>query len=154
MKKQLSIALLLSAVLLGLFSCKSSSVDVAGQWALESVAGVGPSDSTSVFFCFTPSESRLFAFTGVNILNGNYTVCGDKIDFGTLQQTMMAGPEEDMALEARVTDAVNATKKVANSEEGKLLFLDEEGNCLLTLTPASEEVKAQIKTFCRDNATE
>ena len=85
------------------------------------------------FIEFDVENGRIHGNTGVNIVNGNYTIDGNNLSFGTLMTTMMAGPESKMKTEQDFLAAVNAVK-TAKTADGILTLYDAEGKALMTLS--------------------
>lgn len=122
------------------FSC-SSPVELGGaDWVFESVNGekVETSEKTP-FLQFDETEGRVHGCLGVNIVNGGYTLDGDKLTFSQLASTMMAGLPSDMEVESKLGAALGTVASV--EVKGEVMSLkDAEGKVVLTLvrteTPA------------------
>lgn len=114
-------------------SC-SSKVDLNGDWKITSVGNeiVEPSEAPPTL-SFNSETGRVHGYTGVNIVNGNYAHEGRKLELSGLGATMMAGPEEDMALERKILDAFEKVRRTRLSEEGYLEFLNSEDEVIMTL---------------------
>lgn len=82
---------------------------------------------------FNSETGRVHGYTGVNIVNGDYSHEGRRLTIGALGATMMAGPEEDMVLERKILEAFENTVKARLSEEGVLEFLNSEDEVIMTL---------------------
>ena len=114
-------------------SC-ANKVDLNGEWAITSVGTDEITASESVpTLSFNSETGRIHGYTGINIVNGNYSHEGKKLSLSGLGVTMMAGPADEMALERKILDAFNATRTVKMSDEGELLLIDGEGNEIMTL---------------------
>lgn len=114
-------------------SC-AKKVDLNGEWAITSVGSDEITASESVpTLNFNSETGRIHGYTGINIVNGNYSHEGRRLSLSGLGVTMMAGPEDEMALERKILDAFNATRTVKMSDEGELLLIDGDGNEMMTL---------------------
>ena len=114
-------------------SC-AKKVDLNGEWAITSVGSDEKTVSESVpTLNFNSETGRIHGYTGINIVNGNYSHEGRRLSLSGLGVTMMAGPEDEMALERKILDAFNATRTVKMSDEGELLLIDGDGNEIMTL---------------------
>ena len=131
--KRIITAILISLMTITCISC-ASKVELNGEWAITSVGTDEISVSESVpTLTFNSETGRIHGYTGINIVNGNYSHEGRKLSLSGLGVTMMAGPADEMALERKILDAFNATRTVKMSGEGKLLLMDGEGNEIMTL---------------------
>lgn len=131
--KRIITAILISLMTMTCISC-ASKVELNGEWAITSVGTDEISVSESVpTLTFNSETGRIHGYTGINIVNGNYSHEGRKLSLSGLGVTMMAGPADEMALERKILDAFNATRSVKMSDEGKLLLMDGEGNEIMTL---------------------
>jgi len=97
-------ALLASAALV-FSSCKggAESADLSGVWNLKTIDGVEvviPEDQPSIEF----SAKQYHLQTGINIVNGNYSVKKDVLKMEEGPMTRMAGSEEGMNLETKILD--------------------------------------------------
>lgn len=123
------------ATILAVFSLSScaSKISVDGEWAIKSVEGeTVQTTEQAPYLVFNEDEGTVHGFLGVNLLNGNYTLKGSKLSFQHLGTTMMSGLPQDMDMEAKIQNAINAAA-VAKMEAEKLLIYDAEGKELLTL---------------------
>ena len=133
MKKFLSV-LELGITFIAAISC-CGTPDIAGKWNILKVNGEDVSivgDERSPFIEFNVSEKRVHGFTGCNIMNGAYTMDGNKLTFGNMATTMMAGPEQNMKTEAAVLESLRNVNKVKGNSES-LKFLDSEGKVVMEL---------------------
>ena len=126
-------AILITAMALASASC-SKRFDLDGNWKITSVGDetVAPSEAPPTL-SFNSETGRVHGYTGVNIVNGDYSHEGRRLTIGALGATMMAGPEEDMALERKILEAFENTVKARLSEEGVLEFLNSEDEVIMTL---------------------
>lgn len=131
--KRIITAILISLMTMTCISC-ASKVELNGEWAITSVGTDEISVSESVpTLTFNSETGRIHGYTGINIVNGNYSHEGRKLSLSGLGVTMMAGPADEMALERKILDAFNATRSVKMSDEGELLLMDGDGNEIMTL---------------------
>ena len=91
-------------------------------------------DDTSLRF----EGVRLSGSGGINRLMGDYTLTDDRLSFGVIATTMMAGPPERMAAEQRFLTALGAVARwsiVTAGEPGvcSLVLVDGDGIQLLSL---------------------
>ncbi len=136
MKKIISMAAVAAAIMT-LFSC-AQALDLSGEWKVktingEEIAAPQTEDEVAPFIEFDVENGKIHGNTGVNIVNGNYTLDGNNLSFGTLMTTMMAGPESKMKTEQDFLAAVNAVK-TAKTADGILTLYDAEGKALMTLS--------------------
>lgn len=131
--KRIITAILISLMTMTCLSC-ASKVELNGEWAITSVGTDEITASESVpTLSFNSETGRIHGYTGINIVNGNYSHEGRKLSLSGLGVTMMAGPADEMALERKILDAFNATRSVKMSDEGELLLMDGDGNEIMTL---------------------
>jgi heat shock protein HslJ len=131
--KRIITAILISLMTMTCISC-ASKVELNGEWAITSVGTDEITASESVpTLSFNSETGRIHGYTGINIVNGNYSHEGRKLSLSGLGVTMMAGPADEMALERKILDAFNATRSVKMSDEGELLLMDGDGNEIMTL---------------------
>lgn len=132
--KRIITATLISLMTMTCISC-ASKVELNGEWAITSVGADEITASESVpTLTFNSETGRIHGYTGINIVNGNYSHEGRKLSLSGLGVTMMAGPADEMALERKILDAFNATRSAKMPDEGELLLIDADGNELMTLT--------------------
>ena len=123
------------AIVMAVFSLAScgAKLSIDGEWSVVSVEGQTVEASEKApYLVFNESEGTVHGFLGVNLLNGTYSLKGDKLSLEHLGTTMMSGLPQDMDVEAKLLNAINSAA-VARMEEGKLLIYDAEGKELLTL---------------------
>ncbi len=131
--KRILTTILISIMTMTCISC-TNKVELNGEWAITSVGSDEITASESVpTLTFNSETGRIHGYTGINIVNGNYSHEGRKLSLTGLGVTMMAGPADEMALERKILDAFNATKTVKMSDEGELLLIDGDGNEIMTL---------------------
>lgn len=134
MKKTL-IALFMALSMVFMSSCCNNNVAVDGKWNIVSINGEAVTAlENTPFIEFDTENGKVHGHTSCNIMNGTFTIKGDKLTFGDMATTMMAGP--DMPVETAVLDAVKATASVKKSADEKLQILDKDGNVLMTLAKA------------------
>lgn len=133
MKKFLSVFALCIALFAAAACC--GAPDIAGKWNIVKVNGeevVIEGEERTPFVEFNVAENRVHGFSGCNIMNGGYTMEGNKLTFGNMATTMMAGPEQNMKTEAAVLEALGKVAKVKGNEES-LKFIDADGNVVMEL---------------------
>lgn len=82
---------------------------------------------------FDAATGRFHGYTGVNIVNGDYVQKGRKLTLNGLGATMMAGPEEDMALERKILDTYSQVQSTKLSDDGELHLLNAEKDTVMIL---------------------
>lgn len=122
----------IALVSLAVASC-NTSVDLSGKWEIAEVNGqtIEASEHTP-FMEFDVDNSRVHGHTGVNIMNGSYTLDGNKLSLGKMATTMMAGPMEDMELERTILDTIEKSAKV-KAADNTLQILDADGKVIMVL---------------------
>ena len=114
------------------FSC-SAPVELGGSWVIDTVNGEKVTTSEKI-------DGRIHGCFGVNIVNGTYTLDGDKLSFGQMATTMMAGLPADMEVENRINAAAGTVASV--EVKGETMSLkNAEGDVVLTLVKAAGKVK-------------
>lgn len=117
---------------IGLAAC-STPVDLNGAWNIVEVNG---EQITAVeeapFIEFDTENQRVHGNTGVNIMNGSYTLDGEKLSLGKMATTMMAGPMEAMETERIILQTIEKSAKIKASGED-LQILDADGTVIMLL---------------------
>lgn len=133
MKKTLIAAAVAASAFLAV-SCASSSINIDGEWNVVSVDGVAVPDSLeqAPLICFDSAKKTYHARPGINLVNGSYTLEGDKLTFGEGAMTRMAGPVELMNLESSIVN--NMFLPLTVKLEGDTMNLcNDEGVAILVL---------------------
>ena len=148
MKKTIS-AIAATAVAVLMASC-CAQPELDGTWTVTAVGSeqVSLPDSladATPFIEFNVEEGRIHGNTGCNIMNGSYSLDGNRLTFEAVATTMMAGPQELMELESKVLNAVNDAASVKETAEGVLSISDSEGNVVMELTRQAEENPADAE---------
>lgn len=132
MKQYITITLITIMALLS--AACSNKVDLNGDWKITSV-GTETVESSEAppTLSFNSETGRIHGYTGVNIVNGDYSHDGRKLSISGLGATMMAGPEEDMLLERKILGAFENTVETRLTEEGSLEFVNSDDEVLMTL---------------------
>ena len=130
MKKILT-AIVFTAVALS--SC-SNKVNLKGEWRIISVGSERVEETEAPpTLSFDTETGRFHGYTGVNIVNGDYIQEGRRLTLSEFGATMMAGPEEDMALERKILDTYPQIRTTRLSEDGELLLLNAKKDTIMTL---------------------
>lgn len=130
--KKLSQVFISLCAMLAAVSC-GNKLQLDGQWTIKTVEGEAiETTEQAPNLVFNEAEGTVHGFLGVNLLNGNYTLKGDKLSFEYLGSTMMSGLPQDMDVEAKLLNAINAAA-VAGMQADELVIYDAEGKELLTL---------------------
>ncbi len=73
---------------------------LVGEWRVVAVAGAAvPGDDAHVPSLTFDGDGQVYGLLGVNRARGTWSVEGDTLSFGPLATTLMAGPEDAMAVE-------------------------------------------------------
>lgn len=80
----------------------------------------------------------MFGVSACNNYNTTYSVDGDSIELGLVVSTMMACPDETMALERAYLLALESVESYSITDS-TLEFSDADGTVLLTFTAASAD---------------
>ncbi|KAA1261531.1 META domain protein [Rubripirellula obstinata] len=109
-----------------------------GQWLVEDIAvsdsgnqGVVDRAQTTVQFS---ADGTASGNTCVNRYSGNFNVDGNKLTFGQLATTRMAGPAALMDQEQRFLKAIETVATYEFGEPGIVHFLDKEANRVMKLS--------------------
>ena len=131
--KRILTSLIIIAMATAAVSC-NSKVDLNGEWKITSVGTEEVTSSEAApSLSFNTETGRIHGYTGVNIVNGEYEQEGRKLSLKGLGMTMMAGPEDDMALERKILDAFEQVRTAKETSEGELALYDSEGEIIMTL---------------------
>ncbi len=131
MKKILSV-LAVSLALTMLTSCSPKGLN--GEWKVESIDSVELGDVfNEATLEFNEAKGEYYGVTGVNNLNGTFTVKDQKIHFNDGPMTKMAADPHSMEVEAAYIHALEcaSTYEIADRT---LLLKDCCGNTVMTLT--------------------
>jgi heat shock protein HslJ len=101
---------------------------IAGDWVLSHVGGEPVGDGVEPPTLTVMADGSVAGFAGVNRYTGRLGAAEGRL-FGPMPTTMMAGPPEAMALEARFTAAMTAATDY--EVEGDTLTLAGEGEELV-----------------------
>ena len=108
------------------------AVDLEGKWTIATVNNEGINLEEMPFIEFNLAEKRFHGNAGVNIMNGEFVLDGNKLTFGIAATTMKAGQEAESTVERAILDNIATVAAVAVVENG-LVLNDAEGNALMTL---------------------
>lgn len=129
--KRILIAIMTASIA---FASCTGKIDLNGDWKIVAVGTeeVEVSEAPPTL-SFNSETGRIHGYTGVNIINGDYSHDGRKLTIGGVGATMMAGPEDDMIRERKILDAFNQVSRTKISEDGALLLVNSDDEALLTL---------------------
>lgn len=132
MKKNLCVAL--AAMTMGMTSCATQKdLNLNGEWKVINIKGMDvPETMQEAVLAFDESSHSYHGVTGVNIINGSYSLNDQELTLGEGAMTRMMGDPVSMEVETKYVQAV-ASVKSATMEEDKLLLQDAEGTVLMTL---------------------
>lgn len=126
-------AIIIAALSLASLSC-SKRPELAGEWKINSVGDVRIKVSEAPpTLNFNKETGRIHGYTGVNVINGDYTYEGRKLSVKGIGMTMMAGPEEDMKLERTILQTLEQVYSVSQDENGELALKNKNGEVIMTL---------------------
>lgn len=129
--KRILTAIIFTAM--ALTSC-SNKVDLNGEWKIISVGSEKVTETEAPpTLSFDTATGRFHGYTGVNIVNGDYVQEGRRLTLNGLGVTMMAGPEEDMALERKILDTYTQVHTTRLSDDGELHLLNADKDTVMTL---------------------
>lgn len=122
---------------IGKISGSSESVEVTGDWAIETVLGKKAVGETAPYLKFVPSEKRIYGNNGCNVINGVYAIDGKDytLSFSNLATTMMLCAQTNIT-DVEIGEALSLTRKysVVSSDPDKTMTLYDEGeNAIMTL---------------------
>ncbi len=100
---------------------------IGSSWLVEDIEAKGVIDNARTFIRFDSAE-KVSGSGGVNRFNGPCTLSGDKLSFGVLVTTRMAGPPAVMKQESAFFTALAKVRSFKLDENGLLHFHDAEGN--------------------------
>lgn len=125
--------ILISAMTVIAVSC-GGKIDLNGEWKITSVGSDAIEESEAVpTLSFNTSTGRIHCYTGVNIVNGDFTQEGRRLTLSCLGATRMAGPAEDMQIERNILDGFEKVYSSKMSDDGTLHLLDKEGETVMIL---------------------
>lgn len=135
MKKIFSIAAAVAATGFLAVSCGNTKelVEVNGEWSVVAIDGNSVETiMDEVTISFEGESSTYSATTGVNLVNGSYTVKDGVLTLGEGMMTRMAGDPAAMDQETKFVNAIQAPLNISMNGE-TLELLDSEGNVKLAL---------------------
>lgn len=104
-----------------LTGCGGNPLDLlTGEaWRITSIGGATPIEPERVSINFL-APARVAGSTGCNRFVGGFTLTGEGLHFGALGSTLMACPDELMAQERQVLDAIEQVRRFDISDAGAL----------------------------------
>ncbi len=106
---------------------------IGSSWLAEDIGKKGVIDDARTFIRFLSAE-KVVGSGGVNRFNGTCTLVGDKLKFGALAVTRMAGPPAVMDQESAFLSALATVTSYRIDENDLLHLLDQDGNELVRLS--------------------
>lgn len=129
--KRILTAIILAAMTL---TACSKKVDLQGEWKITAIGSDKVMETEAPpTLSFDIETGRFHGYTGVNIVNGDFIQEGRRLSLNGFGVTMMAGPEEDMALERKILDTYPQVRSTRLSDEGELLLLNADKDTVMTL---------------------
>ncbi len=108
------------------------------SWDIVEIDGEPVLEASSPTLEFLP-EGQLAGRATINRLMGRYEVADGTLVLGPIATTMMAGPEDLMAQERRVLDALQRELRLEPGADDELLLVSEEGTTRLVRAAAAED---------------
>lgn len=106
---------------------------IGSSWLAEDIGKKGVIDSARTFVRFSSAEN-VAGNGGVNRFSGTCTLAGDKLKFGPLAVTRMAGPPAVMNQETAFLTALAAVTSYHLDDNDLLHLLDKDGTELVRLS--------------------
>ncbi len=101
--------------------CGGAPADLlAGGWTVEHVEGAVLPEGAEVSIAFDTGAARVFGGSGCNRYNGGFTLSGEGLTFGAAAGTMMACPEDLMAVEQAFLMGLTTVDRFDLSADGAL----------------------------------
>jgi heat shock protein HslJ len=72
-------------------------------------------------------DGQVYGFAGVNRVRGTWVLEGDRLSFGPVASTLMAGPDPSMAVEREVLRLLSEVVTVAVGDDGTLQLTGADG---------------------------
>ncbi len=130
-------ALVACVVMLSTLPAGASEGALTGKWRIVAVSGVEEFDIVRTRAEFA-ANGRFASTIGCNRIAGASTVQGGKLAFGPMAATRMACPPPLDAVERQYLSALEAVRGY-RLDGGKLVFLGDGGEALVTLERASSD---------------
>jgi heat shock protein HslJ len=93
---------------------------VAGAWTVEAVDGTVLPATAEVDITFDPASGRVFGSSGCNRYSGGFTLTGEGLSFGAAAGTMMACPDDQMAVEQAFLGGLTTVSRFDIAADGAL----------------------------------
>lgn len=122
------------AIAAGFASCNtSSSLDIAGEWAVVSLNGNEvPQTMKEPVLNIDTNANTFNGITGVNNISGDFTMKNGEVKFSDGPMTKMMGDPVSNEVEVNYIKAIMSAKTVA-MENDQLVIKDGKGNTVMTL---------------------
>lgn len=111
--------------------CKNE-VKLSGDWKVTSVAGIEVPALVDAHILFNAEDNTYSAYTGVNTINGGFTLADGKLNFGEGAMTKMMGEPAAMLIEDTFVQVLNGECKFVEVE-GDTLTLKQGDTVVMTL---------------------
>lgn len=129
--------IMMAAAAMAAAACSQAVKSPLGQWRIVEADGEKVQTVEKTPYIVFGEDGRVHSCLGVNIANGDYKFDGDKLKIGEMGMTMMAGLPQDMAVENKVREAINAVERISYSAD-TLKLSDSEGKVRLAMVPATD----------------
>jgi heat shock protein HslJ len=93
---------------------------ITGRWTVEALDGAALSETAEVDITFDPKSGRVFGTSGCNRFSGGFTLTGEGLGFGAAAGTMMACPEDQMAVEQAFLSGLTTISRFDIAADGAL----------------------------------
>ncbi len=104
-----------------LSGCGGAPVDLlAGAWTVDHVEGAVLPEGSEVSMIFDAGAGRVYGKSACNRYNGGFTLTGEGLSFGPAAGTMMACPQDLMAVEQTFLKSLETVDRFDFAESGAL----------------------------------
>ena len=93
---------------------------IAGPWTVTALDGALLPETTEVDITFDPASGQVFGKSGCNRYTGGFTLTGEGLTFGAAAGTMMACPEDQMAVEQAFLSGLTTISRFDIAPDGAL----------------------------------
>ena len=93
---------------------------LAGPWVVTGVGAAAVARGVDVDLTFDPVEGRVSGASGCNRYSGGFTLTGEGLSFGAAAGTMMACPEDQMAVEQAFLGGLTTISRFDIAADGAL----------------------------------
>jgi len=125
--------LLASAIAVGMASCApTQKMDISGEWKVLTINGSQVPETMNEPTLTINASKTYSGVTGVNTMNGEYTLKDNTLTFQEAPMTKMMADPTSMEVEDSYIQAIFSTTSVS-TENGRLVLKNGEGKEVMTL---------------------